>query len=862
MRQPVTGLRAAALALLGTTMLATPAFAQDNPPPPPPSAPPGTGPASGAADTSDKVQPGDERDTIVITATKREENLQNVPISIQALTTRRLEELNVSNFNDYTKLTPSVSFQTSQPGNTNVYIRGVASGGDGNHSGSLPSVGVYLDEQPVTTIGGTLDVHIYDIARIEVLRGPQGTLYGASSEAGTIRIITNKPDKSALYGGIDGEVNTVHKGGVGGKVEGFINAPISSGAALRVVGWYQRDAGYIDNVAGTRAFLPRPGGIVVNNNGLVKKDFNTVDVVGGRAALGVDLAEHWTATATILGQDQHNHGSFGYEPSVGDLKVQHFYPDFQHDRFYQAALTIQGKISNWDITYAGAYLDRKINASSDYTDYAEAYDQLYSNYGGLAGYFYFQDNAGKTINPSQHIIGRDHFTKNSHELRFASPADSRLRLVGGLFYQRQTHLIHQDYQVTGLGSQVSVNGFPGSLWLTQQNRVDRDYAAFGEASFDILSNLTLTGGLRGYKYDNSLIGFFGFGRNPGAGFTATPFNGAGSSRTGVIQCFTTTGATLRNNITGSLIPPIVPGSPCTNLGVFQNGTVIPKSTKGSGITHRLNLTWKVTPDHLLYATWSKGFRPGGINRRGTIPPYSEDTLTNYELGFKSTIGTLRLNGALFWQDWKKFQFSFLGANSFTEIHNGPDARIKGAELDASWRPVQGLYLSGSAAYTDAKTRRNLCGFDDPTYTCTTPGPQGQTNYISAPKGTRLPVTPRFKFSAEARYEFPVSADAKGHVQGVVTHQSSASSDIRTLIFDGLGNAVNPAAGTGRLPEYTMADFFVGLDWKKWMIELFVENAFDKRAQLTRFQECGQCYNRPYVVVARPRTFGLRVGTKF
>ncbi|MBV9370411.1 MAG: TonB-dependent receptor, partial [Alphaproteobacteria bacterium] len=541
---------------------------------------------------------------------------------------------------------------------------------------------------------------------------------------------------------------------------------------------------------------------------------------------------------------------------VGTLQVQHFYPERDHDRFAQAALTIEGRLGTFDITYAGAYLDRRINTSNDYTDYAEAYDSLYSGVGGLAGYFYFQDNAGRNIDPSQHIIGRDHFTKNSHELRIASPADSRLRFVGGLFYQRQTHLIHQDYQVTGLGSAVSVNGFPGTLWLTQQNRVDKDYAAFGEASFDILKNLTLTGGLRAYKYDNSLIGFFGFGRNPGSGFTASPFNGAGSSRTGVIQCFTTTGQVLRDNKTGTLIAPIVPGSPCTNLGVFQNGTVVPKATKGDGVTHRLNLTWKVTPDHLLYVTWSRGFRPGGINRRGTIPPYSEDTLTNYEFGFKSTIGTLRLNGAVFWQDWKKFQFSFLGANSFTEIHNGPDARIKGVELDASWRPAQGLSFTGSAAYTDARTRRNLCGADDPTFVCAPP------NFVSAAKGTRLPVTPKFKLAATGRYEFPIAADAKIHLQAVVSHQSSASSDIRTLIFDSLGNAKDPATGTGRLPAYTMADFAIGFDWRKWTAELYVENAFDERAQLTRFQECGQCFQRPYAVVYTPRTIGLRLGTRF
>jgi len=161
---------------------------------------------------------------IIVTASKRSESLQKVPISVQALGGEKLQQLNVTNFEDYSRFTPSVAFQEGQQGSTNIYIRGVASGGDGNHSGSLPSVGLYLDEQPVTTIGGTLDVHVYDIARIEVLRGPQGTLYGASSEAGTIRIITNKPDPSGFYGSADAELNTVAHGDVGGKFEAFVNA--------------------------------------------------------------------------------------------------------------------------------------------------------------------------------------------------------------------------------------------------------------------------------------------------------------------------------------------------------------------------------------------------------------------------------------------------------------------------------------------------------------------------------------------------------------------------------------------------------------------------------------------------------------
>src|SRR6185503_17688876 len=177
-----------------------------------------------------------------------------VPISVQVLGTKRLDQLNISNFEQYTKQLPSVSFQTAQPGVTVVYMRGVATGGDGNHSGSLPSVGSYLDEQPITTIGGTLDVHIYDIARIENLSGPQGTLYGASSEAGTIRIITNKPELGKTYGRVDGELNTVDHGGIGGKAEGMINLPIARNVAFRASAFYEHDAGFIDNIASSRTY--------------------------------------------------------------------------------------------------------------------------------------------------------------------------------------------------------------------------------------------------------------------------------------------------------------------------------------------------------------------------------------------------------------------------------------------------------------------------------------------------------------------------------------------------------------------------------------------------------------------------------
>ncbi|WP_313536001.1 TonB-dependent receptor [Sphingomonas sp.] len=840
--------------LLASTMLAAaPALAQQQADAPPP--------------TTDSTD-------IVVTAQKRSESLQNVPLSIQALGTQKLDELNVSNFTDYVQQLPSVSFQAlgGTPGTNVVYMRGVASGGDGNHSGSLPSVGVYLDEQPVTTIGGNLDVHVYDIARIESLSGPQGTLYGASSEAGTIRIITNQPDHKGTYGRVDGEVNTVNKGGVGGKLEGMLNLPINDMAALRLVGFYQHDAGYIDNVAGCRSYLPEPtatsctatnGGVVVDNKAFVKKDYNETDIWGGRAALKVDLDENWTVTPAAIYQETRSHGAYGYDPKVSDLQVQHFFPEYRRDRFIQAALTIEGKLGNWDLTYAGAYLDRRDTQSSDYTDYAEAYDSLYSSVGGLAGYFYFSDNAGNPIDPRQRIVATDHFKKLSQELRIASPSSDRLRLVAGLFYQRQSNDILQDYRVTGLADALSVNGHPGTLWYTQQHRVDRDYAAFGEVSYDLTDKLTATAGGRAFIYDNTLIGFFGFGRNPADGFSATPYNGAGSSRTGVAQCFTSDGIRLRDAVDAgastTLLPAAVAGGPCTNLAVYARGAgLVPVRAQGQGATYRFNLSWKPVQGILLYGTVSRGFRPGGINRRVDVAPYQADFLTNYELGAKTTWldGALRLNAAVYQQDWNKFQFSFLGANSFTEIHNGPNARIRGVEADAAFTRG-GLSLTAAGSYTDAKTTRNLCLFDDPSFTCA-----GPDNLVSAPKGTRLPITPQVKLSGTARYTVPVGS-AKGYGQATVSHQSSAASDIRTAILQtGTGAIVSPADQLGRLAAFTTVGLAAGVNFERFNIELFVSNVADERGQLSRFQECGSCGQRTYIVPIAPRTIGLRAGAKF
>jgi outer membrane receptor protein involved in Fe transport len=818
--QPRGGIRAAGLSLLASTMMftagsaaAAAADAQN---------PPASGDASGADDQADtRADVQDMGDEIIVTAQKREENLQDVPIAITAIGTAKLDELQVNDFQDYARQVPSISVQSGAPGFNNVYFRGVASGENANHSGPLPSVGTYLDEQPITTTTGALDVHVFDIARVEALAGPQGTLYGASSQAGTVRIITNKPDTSSFYGEANAEVNNVAHGEFGYIGEAFVNAPISDRAAVRVVGWYRKDAGYIDNIPGTLTFPS--SGITFNNAPFVEEDYNDVETYGARAALKIDLDDEWTILPQLMAQKQVSHGAFAQEQGLGELQVQQFNPERAEDKWYQAALTIEGKIGSFDLTYAGAYMQRQIDAQSDYVDYAYFYD-------ALAGYgTYFYDNDGNLVNPNQYIVSDDSFTKQSHELRFASPGDKPVRLIAGLFYQRQRHSIEQNYIIDDIADAITVPGTASNIWLTQQIRVDRDYAAFGEVTADMTRKLSFTLGTRIYHYKNSLKGFFGFS----SGY---------SGRTGVAACFG---------------PAEVPGSPCTNLD---------NTTSDTDFIHRLNATYKFNDDALVYATVSRGFRPGGINRR-TGPgfgPYQADFIDNYEAGFKTSWwnNRIRFNGAIYQLNWSDIQLSFLGANGLTLIRNAGDARIRGAELDFFARPATGLTFSLGAAYNDAESLDDFCLYANSQSDCTIRGPDGEDNAVLAPAGTRLPFTARLKANALARYEFPIGGN-EGHFQVNLVHEGKRTSDLRLV----------ERAIQGNLDAYTTVDLSTGIRAGAWHAELYVKNLFDVNGELGNSIQCTEvvCGDpeglttigpKIYTYVTRPRTIGLRVGTRF
>jgi len=310
--------------------------------------------------------------------------------------------------------------------------------------------------------------------------------------------------------------------------------------------------------------------------------------------------------------------------------------------------------------------------------------------------------------------------------------------------------------------------------------------------------------------------------------------------------------------------PVLSGAFCTDLPGAKDPTGrIPfynPQAKGDGITPRVNLTYKVDKDHLAYATYSRGFRPGGVNRRGGQKPYLADFLTNFEFGTKNSFldHKLQINFAAFYENWKNFQFSFLGANGLTEIRNLIGAaHIYGVEGDFTLVPVRGLTLNAAGSYTHATTANPYCGVLDPvTGNPVTVCPGAE----QAPTGTRLPVTPEFKMNATARYSFTFQ-NIDLHVQSSVTHQSSSTDDLRTV----------EAGLLGHLRPYETVDFSFGGQTGRITMEGFVENAFDVRGQQTRYAECAAkvCASTMtpeppgvYIVPTRPRTIGIRFGQRF
>lgn len=855
-------------------------------------------------DTVDKDNQG--LTDIVVTATRQSESVQKVPISMQALSAGALEQRQVKGLSDFAALLPSVSFAGLGPGRQTTYFRGVVPAG-----GSYASVGYYLDDIPITGTG-VPDIHVYDLERIEALSGPQGTLYGAGSLAGTIRFITNKPKLGTFEFGYDLEGNKYGKGGFGGQGEAYVNVPVSDTVAVRAMGYYRRDGGYIDNTPNNGKFNNGNSSTLnlgdnnpatsytLNNASIAKDDYNPIYEYGGRLEALWELAPGWDITPQITAQRQISYGYFGFDPRVGDLEVHDYDLTRQDDRWFQAALSVHGHIGDWDLVSATGYFKRRTDLLNDYTYYTVTYDSFGAGY---ENYLQFFDKSGCTgsgatlrcntlLNPTQYYHGDTRRTKFTQELRLSTPKSWPFDVTIGGFYQYQKQENNSYYAIRGLdqimgytesgGGDSNPGGFgipvdqggtmilgspavkEDGFYISETNQYYHDEAIFAEGHYNILPSLKLTGGIRYFWTDYSTLGFSGVMSSAG------------------------------NTVTSLYVPTQTFGCPtplpaarlqCLNSNFAASDQV--GRYKENGETHKVALDWQFAPSKMVYFNYSTGFRPGGFNRplriRGvgvaTVPPFQSETLTNYEIGFKTTWNNIfRLNAAFYMEDWDNIQYSVVvsGAQGAGMTGNAGKARVKGFEYDADLK-LGKVTLSTSGAYNDAKLNGNFCNFKLDTTTmaisqlesCTSGATFGSPPVaeVAAQDGTRLPRQPQFKGTTSIRYDTDIG-DYRAYVQGAALYQTSATQDLNVrdnnLLVCGNPEAADDAGTVCATPGFISFDFSAGIRKDNWHLDFFIQNAFDKRGELTRNTFCSItfCSGSSRTFPIKPQFFGARWGQKF
>ncbi len=836
-------------------------------------------PAAPAAAAADQGGLGD----IVVTATRRSESVQKVPISMQAISMEKMAERNVKGMSDFAMLMPSVSFAGLGPGRQTAYFRGIVPAG-----GSYASVGYYLDDMPIT---GTSvpDIFIYDMERVEGLSGPQGTLYGAGSLAGTIRIMTNKAKLGKFEWGYDVDGNKYGKGALGGQIAAYANIPVGDTIAVRGMAFYRKEGGYIDNTPNNGKFNNGASSTLqlgdnqtstsytLNNAAIAKKDYNPVYMYGGRLQVLWEPTPGWQITPALATQSQTAYGYFGYDPRVGDLQVHDYDLTRRADSWYQASLAIHGHIGDFDVVSSTGYFGRKVHLRNDYTYYTVTYDSFGAGY---ENYLQFFDKSGCSgtgaslkcttlINPQQYYQGWRYEEKLTQELRLSTPKSWPFDATVGGFYQWQKTEVNNDYGIHGLDSIMGytkaggndsnpagfgipttaggtmVLGSPAvkrdAFYMSENNSYTNDAALFAEGHYNITPKLKITGGIRYFWTD---LKTFGFG--------------------GVM-------ATAKNTITTLYVPTGTYGCPtplpadvrltCRNTNMLDPQSI--GRYKEQGETHKIALNYQLTPSKMVYANYSTGFRPGGFNRPlrvrnvgvYAVDPFKSETLTNYELGFKTTwANKFRFNAAVYMEEWNNIQYSVVvaGTQGAGMTGNAGKAKVYGVEYDADLK-LGKFTVSSAGAYNRARLDGNFCNFKaDPT-TLTIAADPTCSSGIAAPSGTRLPRQPEFKGTTSVRYDTEVGG-YKAYIMGAALYQTGATQDLKASDNLLLGNTSG----------FTTFDFSAGVKKDTWSLDVYLQNAFDGRGALTTNTFCSVvfCSGSSRTFTVRPQIFGIKFGQKF
>jgi iron complex outermembrane recepter protein len=855
--------------------------------------------AASAADAADAPEATDTVSTIVVTAQRRRESAQDVPISIQAMTGKTLNELKVTTIDEFVKYLPSVTVSSLGPGQNNVYMRGLSTGAtatEGTASvGNWPNVAVYLDEQSTQIPGRNLDVYAADLERIEVLEGPQGTLFGAGAQAGVLRYITNKPRIGVFEGSASGGYGTTVHGANSSKVEAVLNVPVADHAAVRGVAFYDQRGGYIDNVPGTftrkgtdLGFQQRTNGqvpvdsVAINNYSIAGKAINPVTYKGIRIGLNYEFNDDWNALLTQTYQDMVASGVFYQMPNSSDgqplqrLEVTLFNNGLTTDNFSNSALTINGRIGALDLVYSGAYLRRDSFQVQDYTNYARG---VYGSYYQCTGYSGASVN--KCYTPSSVWRDTTHNSNISQELRLSTPSKWTLTGVGGVFWEQRKVNDDTEWQYKSVpecdqpnngscfyfldpevtpkfgNAQFNNGGRRGSTtgFFDDFKRTYKQWAIFGSADWHITSRWTLTAGTRYYHITNEQVG-----------------GDAGS-----FYC----------KHYGST--PYFSNQPCTGpaSGNAPYGTnfdnMVPHSQSSSGAKSRVNMNFKPTQDTLVYATWSQGYRPGGFNRGATpqlksplagnpyqwhVPvEYQSDELTNKELGWKTDFFDrhLQFNGAIYQEDWKNAQTGIFapqsGFGNLTVVVNGPDYRVRGFEMSLVGRLGHGLTVQGSGSYNHSELSNSPC-IVSPGISPTTPNnpvPAGQCVTRAYVGGVTpvVPVKDVFGHSGDPLANSPkVQFNLRGRKDGEIEQFHYYGQLGLSYQSTSLSRATFVHQHT--MPHWTEFSGSMGIGSGPWMLELVGTNLTNINKSLST--------NEDQFVVAelpqRPRTFMLQFSYVF
>lgn len=764
-----------------------------------------------AANAQDSEGQNFALEEIVVTASRRAESSQDVAIALQAISESKLKELRIDSFDDYVALLPGVNASGQGPGKQEVFIRGISPGRTAVRIASLgsePSVATYLDETPISYAGRNIDLYATDFQRIEVLKGPQGTLFGASSQAGTLRFITNKPVYNEFQAGVTVDLSDTSGGEGSASVEGYFNFPlIEDKLAARIAVYNSDQGGYIDNIAATRQIpLSNPGfgGTVpssratANNAEFVEDDFNDAEYTGVRASLKGQINDSWDATVTIVSQTLDTEGIFEFEPDVSpgdELNAQTFSRDEGEDEVDLVSLVVNGQIGDLDVVYNGSYTERTFEGQTDYTGYA--------NNGPFIPYYICTPGYDVCGDPTLFTTSFFETERSVHEIRIASDGDKRFSFIAGIYYDDQQTIERSDFTypastLVGFSPNLPIpDAFasdptvrdPGVTFFNDFLSDREELSFFGSVSYDITDSVTATLGARDYTIDIGLRGQSSFNfRTPG------PF--------------------------GNNVDAILEGQTPTEL---------------SDTIFKLNVGWQTSDDVLLYATFSEGFRSGGFNRNGgggngsvNIPFFFDsDNVDSFELGWKTQFAnnTVRFNGAFYYSDFTDLQQGVLDftIDNSSFFDNVGDAEVQGVEFDLTWAATQNLNLFGSFAYIDAELVEL---------------PASITNI--APVGSELPFAPDISWTLGARYEQEFNGFT-GYVQTVAKFTDDRfSSLVEVARFP--------------LDSYTEVDASVGASRGKWNGSLYIDNLTDERGEL----DIGAPDLIFRVNPIRPRTIGLRV----